>query len=327
MRWNTCCCWIVAITGMACSTADGGRSGSEGASANGGASSGGATSGAITGSPGSVSSSLGSSLSASTSLPAASSSEPGTDAGAGPDAGLDAGAAPIPDFLDAVEPRIVGTYAMRMQVATVQTVPVFGAQASLQVALGRATVTRSGDHFVIEEAGCHVMPQTGGTVSTVIDDAVPRSAAPLQVRVDVHETDGGVGWTRARSVATVGVELANPGTDVLPVNGTDPRIRDQDGDSHPGVTAHISGFASGDVYVVQRQRFRASGTLVADGELRGLVEDTSEQSTVGASTVLLNRQIPSVPDSDPSRSNVRLRRVTPAYDCDRIVAEVGTLFP
>ncbi len=240
----------------------------------------------------------------------------------------DAAPPPPPGFVDEVEPRLVGTYAMKMQVATIQMLPILGNTPSTQTSLGLVEISRDGEHFVFEERGCRVVPQAGGAVTTTIDDAVPRSVPPGESRLDVTDLgDGQVGFARATSTVVLGIHLADPATDALTDDAADPRVWDQDGDGKPGVTAHVMGLASGDVYVVQRQRASYSGTLLADGKLRGLVADASEQKTVGASTPLLDSQIMSTPDPDTEKSFVELERVTGTWDCDRLVAEVGTIFP
>jgi hypothetical protein len=244
---------------------------------------------------------------------------PGTPDGAPPP--------PPPGFADEVEPRIVGTYAMKMQVATIQTLPLLGMQPATQVSFGLAEITRDGDTFIIAEQGCRVVPMSGGGVTTTIDDAVPRSVPPVVQSLDVRPDGDDVVWTRPVVPVVLGAHLDDPLAEALPTAASDPRVWDQDDDGHPGVTAHVMGIASGDVYVAQRQKASYSGTLIADGQLTGLVTDASEQVVLDASNPVLKMNIPSVPDPDAQKSTVVLKRVDGAWDCDKLVAEMGALFP
>lgn len=244
-------------------------------------------------------------------------------------AGIDAPAA-LPDappgFADAVAPRIVGSYVMRQQIAQIRQLPIVGMQAAVVRTLGGATIRRDGGGFVLEENGCHILPETSGNVSTTIDDAVPRSVPTIEAPLEVRPDGDAVIWTRGEVAVIVGARLANP-TDALPTMASDARVWDQDGDGHPGVTARVSGIASGDVYVVQRQRASYAGGLVADGHLTGRLADRSEQSVIDASNPLLKQNIMSTPDPDPDKSRIELVRTSEAWTCDRLVAEMGSVFP
>jgi hypothetical protein len=232
-----------------------------------------------------------------------------------------------PDFTGKVEPRIVGAYAMKRQTAAIQTLPILGMQASITISYGMGKIARQGDVFTLTESVCRVAPTSSGSVTTTIDDGVPRSTPAATVSLDVHPDGANVVWSRPSAPLVLGARLDNPGSDTLPSMASDPRVFDQDGDGHPGVTAHIAGLVSGDVYVAQREKSSYAGKLVADGQLTGLVTGTSEQMVLDASNTLLNQNVPSMPDPDPQKSNVTLKRVESEWDCDKLVAQIATVFP
>jgi hypothetical protein len=257
----------------------------------------------------------------------------GGDAGDGP--GADAGdqmtapdaAVTDPSLADELEGRIVGDYVMQQRVATMQDLPFLGESEGESTSVGIASVRREGDAFVLTERGCRVESASGGGVTTTIPDAIPRSVPPQDTPLIVYRDGAAIRWQRPETITLVGVNLTDPASEALPTTSDDPRVWDQDGDGQPGVTVTVSGFASGDIYVVQRQRASYGGTLDGDGRLAALITDASEQSVIGATNPLLNQNIPSTPHPDPQRSRILLVRTTAAYDCDRVIAETGTLFP
>jgi hypothetical protein len=259
---------------------------------------------------------------------------PSPDAGVGaspdaaPQAEPDAGPTTTdPALADEVEARIVGDYVMEQIVVTMQDLPIFGESEGSSTAIGAGSIRREGDGFVITERGCRVEAASGGGVTTTIPDAIPRSVPPRDTPLILTRDGAAVRWQRPLVITLVGVHLDDPDAEPLPTEADDPRVWDQDEDGHPGVTVSVSGFASGDIYVVQRQRASYAGTLDDDGRLSGLVADTSEQSVIGSTNALLDQNIPTTPHPDANRSRIRLVRVAEPYDCDRVVAEADTLFP
>jgi len=117
-----------------------------------------------------------------------------------------------------------------------------------------------------------------------------------------------------------GARLSDPHTEPLPRSCDDPRVVDADGDGHPGVTllARVLGVIEGEVYVVQRVRYRLVGTLVAPDRIEGLIEWTGEHVVLGASSPLLAADTPSDPHADPGRSRFVLVRVPPGMTCEEI---------
>jgi hypothetical protein len=259
----------------------------------------------------------------------------GTDAGT-PIPGVDASTPSTPDAgsppegrttvapAAAIE-RLVGTWAMESRFATIQTVPFLGDQRSVSTAWGVVEIDQVGDALQMTERGCRVQIG-GGSTMTTIDDAVPRSIEPRIATLEFVESAGSWTWVRPELATAIGFRAAGP-TDELPADATDPRVFDQDGDGQPGVTVSVSGLAMGDVYVVQWQRGWYEGPLGTDGPLMGENHaDASSQRTIGASTMLLQMDIPSRADTDRSDATLRLLPLTGEYDCDRLVAESATIF-
>jgi hypothetical protein len=266
-----------------------------------------------------------------------STDDPG--AGGSPDAAAtpdpDAGDPPMrpdaaphdPGLADQIEGDVVGVYAGKMVVATLQELPLLGPAESTATSFGLATIARNGEGFELTETGCRIEVSSTGAVTTTIPDVIPETTPPAVSELAFAMQGDDIVWSRPESVTLIGVDLDDPVNDELPTAGDDPRVFDQDQDSNPGVTVMVSGLASGDIYVVQRNRAAYGGRLDGPGRLSGLVSDSSDQSVVGSSNPVLNQNIPTEPHEDPSLSTVELVRVDDSYDCDKVLAEQENLFP
>lgn len=236
-------------------------------------------------------------------------------------------AATDPSLADQIEADVVGGYVVRMHSAAMMDLPIVGPTENLTDTIGLATVRRVGDTFEIEESGCHVTSSAGDAVTTIIADVIPRSTPPTTSALAFTGSASDLAFTRAPTTTLLGVHLDDPGDD-LPTEATDPRIFDQDGDSHPGVTVSLEGIASGEIYEVQRDTSEyTGGTVAAPGRLHAALTSSSEQSVVDASNPLLLTPLQRTPETGPDKNYVDLVRVDGAYDCDRAVAEADTLFP
>ncbi|MBX3250750.1 MAG: hypothetical protein KF901_26460 [Myxococcales bacterium] len=264
----------------------------------------------------------------------------GTDAGptpvadGGPVTGEDAGspgfdAGPPPADRTTVAPeaareRMVGTWALEARFATIQTVPFLGDQRSVSRAWGLVDISPEGETLVLTERGCRVQIEGGGSTTTTIRDAVPRSVEPRPVTLEF--ADGGATWIRPEIANAIGFHASGP-TDALPMDASDPRVYDQDGDGHPGVTVSISGLASGDLYVVQWQRGWYRGQVGTSGPILGEnLADGGSQRPIGGTNSILQMDIPSRSDENRSDNTLRLIPLTGEYDCDRLVAEAESVF-
>jgi hypothetical protein len=237
-------------------------------------------------------------------------------------------AAVEPSLADEIEDLVVGDYVLRLRLAAVQEAPFIGAIDTVTTSIGIARIARQDDDFVLTEQGCRVESDSGDTVVTTIPDEIPRSTPPAVAPLEFRREGDALRWSRAEVITLVSVVLADPANDALPTEASDSRVTDQDSDGQPGVTVHVSGLASGDIYVVQRNRVAYEGGIVeADGRFVALAADASDQSVIGASNPMLNQNVPTSPNPDPALSTVVLAPVGEAYDCDRAIAEADSLFP
>ena len=254
------------------------------------------------------------------------------DAGSSP---VDSGSAgPVdtgtqtPNEKDEIEAKVVGHYVTRLQLAQMIDVPFSGLKEQINVSFGTLSIRREGDRFIATEQGCRVTSTADG-VNTTIPDAVPRNVAAIDSDMLFSLNGGNIEWSRAELVTLVGVNLADPANDAMPTADSDPRVFDHEQDGKPGATISVqSGIVSGDIYVIQRNKLRHySGTMPDASTLFAYSEDNGEQVVIGASNPLL-RSAPDISEhADSTKSNMQAKRVSTAYDCDRLVNELTTLFP
>ena len=178
------------------------------------------------------------------------------------------------------------------------------------------------DGQLVDQASfCFSEQRTNQPITTSISDAATQAIRPPSAPVTVDEVDGVLTIHRPATPTPVGIRLADP---------ADPRIVDDDGDGHPGVTVKIkvTDDLSGELYIARREIFAYDATLVSPDRLEGIVDDHSEQLVIGASDpVFATSKAQWVQRADRSLSPVVLVRVDGTWDCARLAAERATLLP
>ncbi len=237
---------------------------------------------------------------------------------------LSAAQGPLP-----APPDLSGTWAVLQVTAQIGPVPLLGDRPRNGTSLALAVVSQDGTRPQGTETVCSMTLDLGTSLVTMEIPAAFIASLPAT------QWDAELSWTGAEwrfdrpSVTTVnGAILDDPENDPLPTSADDPRVVDQDGDGKPGLTVRITiiGFISGEVYVVQRDRSRLVGTVVSDGSIDGLVEWTSEQSVLGASSPAFLGGTAARLDPVPEHSYFRARRVDATLACADLVAGAALIF-
>lgn len=255
-------------------------------------------------------------------LCACSDDNTGLSSATTPDAATDGG-------LPADEQMLVGTYAFKEVVAILQETPGSPTPSpSLTSTLGLAEIRNDGHgHLAIEERFCHLeIGMSGSPVTVTIDDAFTRTIGPITGPL-VRTDNATPTWHRAEVPTPVGAHLVDPVNDALPTTADDPRVFDQDADGKPGVTTHVGGIITGDIYNVRRERYAFDLSPGKDGKLGGLMNDHSESVTIGATNDFLLMPLAVTPDPDVNKSRVDMVRAAATLDCSALVRMAGTLFP
>lgn len=235
------------------------------------------------------------------------------------DAAGGAGPPPLPDAL----------YASRQTVASrARTRPRGRVVTVATTALVLHEVLREAGNVWVGSRYCAIRQDKLGNVGTELGRGFVE-AIPEWEEVARIEGPGGGPWRVevAERVVVLGAELVDPARDPLPSSAGDPRIRDPDGDGHPGVTVAVSGFVSGEVYLVQRLIRGLRGTLEPNGSMRGVVTGSSDQEVVGASNPMIKAFTPRFQqDPDPSTSLLEWVPVPRSTACEELVASEADLF-
>ena len=181
---------------------------------------------------------------------------------------------------------------------------------------------------VVESTYCRVEQEPLGRVRTELGPefiaAMPTWIAPLETDA---AGDGTVEVRLPDRVMVLGADLEDPERDALPKDGDDPRITDPDGDGHPGMTVEVSGFVSGQVYLVQRLVRGLTGELEPDGRITGNITGSGDQVVIGASNVILKSFTPTFEHNpDPKRNTFVWVPVSEDSTCESVIAESDALF-
>ena len=179
--------------------------------------------------------------------------------------------------------------------------PILGGLKRETTAVMRAEIVQSGSRVVIASKYCCVEVQTGVPgLEMVFPDVFIDSLVSGERIAYLDEPEGSsvASFVQDWYVEVRGAVLADAARDPLPTTPDDPRVFDLDADGHPGMTVSIDlfGLIRGDVYVVQRVRYRLIGCVERNGRsISGRIEWEDEQVVIGASSPLLAAGSPGTP--------------------------------
>lgn len=218
---------------------------------------------------------------------------------------------------------IVGIWAQRSVMSSFSEMPIIGSTQTRTIAIQKLVISGEGPNYTMRSQPCSVELDSGTTmVEMIIPNGFVQSLSSTESLLVDHDDhfEMPITWESR------GVHLENIATDPLPTSPDDPRIFDQDGDGHPGMTVQISGLIQGDIYVIQRGFTALQGELNGD-HFDGLVKWTDEQVTLGASNpILASNQPQNTLDPDPENSFFHSTRLTDDLSCDTILARSDALF-
>ncbi len=227
---------------------------------------------------------------------------------------------------------LAGTWAQTVLFSTIVAVPVLGDRDGG----GRSTrlVTRrwlpaeeryeesfvrcTNQIFDVEGARTIVLPHTLAKIAPVVHSS--------------QATHGAGGYQSDPVLELWGVrDLPEPFETPLPTpdNYTRPpqsdQMWDEDEDEHPGVTVHMRGTISGELYVVKRSVYTFDGTIVEADRIQGLVASTKAESNSVDSTVSWMKGTgASRPNEDPLESWFEMIRLVPGASCEAVADAVAS---
>jgi hypothetical protein len=184
------------------------------------------------------------------------------------------------------EAEFAGDWTLEVVVVTAAHIPILGdflarSRSELAVRLDRGT-----DGLVQTQRVCSTTVNDGqGLVRTVVPPAFIAALPVVSFPVDIAERGGIWGYAADFGRQVLGWD----GIGGIPTDPADPRVRDSDGDGHPGLTVQVEApfVGTGAVYVVQVGRTTVAGTWDGMGFFGAVGVPEFAQSVIGASSQML----------------------------------------
>lgn len=216
-------------------------------------------------------------------------------------------------------PDVSGRWVLVQAMPALTALPFVGEVELTTLTVSLVDVEQDGVSLVLRPSYCFTeLRMNPPLVQSRVPDAFVTCLRPGPRHGALVPGESGWRFVQDSVVEVRGAVLNDPVCDALPESGHDPRVIDQDGDGHPGLTVHVSlaGFVTGETYVVERLTFALDGALTGADAITGTVDWVSEQRVVAASSPLLVMSYRNLPLPDPARHAFAMRRVGSDWTCD-----------
>lgn len=224
-------------------------------------------------------------------------------------------------------------WAMKFTIAYTTELPVLEQTVQLvMVGIARTKVIESYPDFYFYEEICDFRMEIVEDIPFyILYPELSISAIPILRRYGrFEEIDGELRFYAPIILDIYGAEetsFDNPFTDPLPTDPEDPIVIDFEGDGNPGVTASISGFVQGEVYVLFRMMRQLSGAVISEGHIKGKVTSSVEMVTLDADPELLLFQLDLQKfDDNPDFNRFEYVKLSEKIDCEEIVERQKDIF-
>ncbi|MBN1945789.1 MAG: hypothetical protein JW797_08930 [Bradymonadales bacterium] len=220
-----------------------------------------------------------------------------------------------------------GTWALREVSSTLSRVPIIGDLETTTTSILQVEIRQNQNRLSMVTQTCSLEAVNDSDTSRLLFPPAFMAAMVASERQAIVEpTESGYRFRQVRHSRLLGANLDDPVNDPLPTDKRDPRVTDNDGDGHPGVTVRIEGLVDGDVYLVQRNWNELCGDVTSPDRVEGYLWWGSRQSILDASNFLLKRSAESIPNPDWERNRFLMCRVQPGLSCEEIVSDPAALF-
>ncbi|MDD5264997.1 MAG: hypothetical protein PHU43_09210 [Candidatus Bipolaricaulis sp.] len=210
-------------------------------------------------------------------------------------------------------PDVSGSWVLVEVMPAVINLPIVGPVEMTTITALLVRIEQVRTELTVERTYCFQEVRTAPPlVTTVIPDRFVASLCPFPLTAWLEETPQGWRFVQPLCVDVRGARLVDPEHEALPTEATDPRVFDQDGDGHPGLTIHVAlaGLLGGDAYVVNRTCTALEGWVLEDGSIYGAIRWSSEQNVIAARDPLLLTSYVYTMDPDPTKHFFLMRRVS-----------------
>lgn len=238
---------------------------------------------------------------------------------------------PSQDPTDLGDGEMAGVWGMRLNLAVVTFgLPLLSRQTTNSSHLTLVRARQQGDGPIeLTEKICSIeminFSDTEREASDLIHVTIPHrflQAMPLTTREGTLTADE---FSASTSLELRGCMLEDPARDPMPTrldyeaNPEDPRLWDQDGDGHVGLTTLTDGVLRGEIYIVQRLRLSLAGQRIDDERLQGLVSAQTEELIMSSSKPALIYDIDTAIHDDAQRTYFRLQRLSHEASCTDLI--------
>jgi len=224
-----------------------------------------------------------------------------------------AAASPIPD--------VSGSWVLVQVMPALIHLPLLGRVELTTITALFVEIEQQGRELTLHRTYCFQEVRAApALVTTTIPDRFVASLAPDRVQAWLEESTDGWRFIQPRNIEVRGARLLDPEREPLPTDPLDPRLIDQDGDGHPGLTIHVAmaGLLGGETYVVNRTCSSLEGWVLGDGSIAGTIHWSSEQNVVAACDPLFLTSYAYILDPDPAKHFFLMQRIAEPDPCRAI---------
>jgi hypothetical protein len=219
--------------------------------------------------------------------------------------------------------NLSGTWAEVETYSGFLSSPLFERIPGVLAVILRVEIVQVGCTLVLTNHYCTFRIESGVPIGEIeVPAAFLASLHGAERKATLVGTGEGVRFVQPWHTQVNGARLAHPETEPLPTRPDDPRVIDEDGDGHPGVTllARLPGVIEVALYLVLRLRYRLAGTVVSPDRIEGLIEWSGDLVLLGASLPLPGMSRDAYPHPEPTRSRFVLQRIASTCDCAAVMA-------
>ena len=215
---------------------------------------------------------------------------------------------------------LTGRWILRQETATLSRVAVVGRVRTVTRSWVLYDLTHQGERLFGSGRLLDIQVAQGASPVTIrFPEAFRQAMPPSRLDATLRREAQRLRLIQPRAWTVLGARLTDPIREPLPLEASDPRVWDQDGDGHPGVTIEIEGMVRGRVYVAQRSWSELDGERSGPDRFTGRVRFGEEQVILGASSRFLKKAPKNTPDPTNSRF-VLLRVADDATDREALAA-------
>jgi len=226
-------------------------------------------------------------------------------------------------------PDLAGTWAMVQVYPQAAVLPFAGEVTRTSYVMQWVEIEQDGATLTMRDRYCFTFVDDGTPlVTTEIPASFMAALRPLPRTATLSDQGDEIVFAQPPYLEVRGAVLESAESDALPTDPDDPRVFDQDGDGHPGMTVlvKILGIIEGQTYIVQRVRYALLGKVVEPDRIEGSIEWSDEQTVLEATNALLKVDTIGVPDPDPAKHLFVMVRLQEPLTCEWLRAHWRELF-